>query len=160
MKLLLAITAVGLLTSIGICETHSANATLPLAVVVHKSNPTENLSVSQLRRLFLGTVREWPSHKRVILVHRDAISPVFQALLRTVLHMTAPEYQRHALNLEFRGEEPLSIKILNSNEAACKFVFNVPGAVGIIDAAAILNDQVKVVRVDGKMPGDVAYILQ
>jgi hypothetical protein len=52
--------------------------------------------------------------------------------------------------------------VLNSDETALKFVWNVPGAVAVIDAAlaASAPSRVKVLRLDGKLPGEPGYPLQ
>jgi len=133
-----------------------------LTVIVNKSNPLDSISTSELRALLLGKVSEWPNKQQVILVERESTSPTFQRTLKVVLHMSEGEYERWILQEEFRGEKPPLIKTLNSDEGASKFVFYVPGAVAITDGVPSLafSPEVKVLRVDGKLPGDIGYPLK
>lgn len=133
-----------------------------LTVIVNKSNPVGSISQEELRSLLLGEVALWSNKQRVTLVERDPSSQAFQKTLRLILHMKGGEYQRWLLQVEFRGEKTPLIKILNSDEGAAKYVFNVPGAIGITDgtpSGAVWSD-IKILRVDGKLPGDSGYALK
>lgn len=135
-----------------------------VAVIVNKLNPVGNIEMVQLRRLILGEVRQWANQRRVTIVHRDPQSAAYQMSLDVVVHMTAGEYRRFLLNQEFRGGEPIGSKTLNSAKSACEFVYNVPGAIAVVEAESALTPQcsylVKVLTVDNKLPGEANYSLQ
>jgi ABC-type phosphate transport system substrate-binding protein len=139
----------------------SADSAPVLAVVVNKTNPIENLSQSQLRKILLGEVTQFPGvdHRKVVLVHRDPESEIYRQMLLRVLRMTPAEYQRYLLAIVFRGAEPIMIKTLNSDDTAAKFVFNVPNALAVIAAApaSAAAQMVRIVRIDGKLPGEPGY---
>ncbi len=140
----------------------SADKDSILTVIVNKSNPIDSVSRTELRALLLGEVAQWPNKQRIILVERESTSQAFQKTLQLILRMSEGDYQRWLLQAEFRGEKIPLIKTLNSNEGAGKFVFNVPGAIGVTDGTpggAIWSD-IKILRVDGKLPGDPAYAFQ
>ena len=140
----------------------SSAADSVLTIVVNKSNPLDSISKKQLRGLLLGEIAQWPNKQSVTLVEREASSQAFQKMLRLVLNMSEAEYARWLLQIEFRGATPPLIKTLNSDEGANKFVFNVRGAVAITDAipSGAISSEVKVLRVDGKLPGDPGYCLR
>ena len=123
-----------------------------------------NIEMAELRRLLLGEVRQWANQRRVTIVHRDQESAAYQTSLDLVTHMTAAEYRRFLLNQEFRGDEPVTLKVLNSASSACEFVFNVPGAIAVVEAEPALTAPcltlVKVLTVNSKLPGDVDYSLR
>ena len=54
---------------------------------------------------------------------------------------------------------PQFVKIATSDEDLLRMVESTPGAVGILDVYSI-NSAVKVLRVDGKLPFDVGYVLK
>lgn len=140
-----------------------AEAASSFAVVVHRSNPTSNVRFSDLRAFFSGDARHWSDGMKVVLVERDLESDVFRFLMQHVLNTTAVEYQRHLANIEFRGETPVMVRILNSDAAACKFVFNVPGAIALVAAGSLELPEcgaVQVVRIEGKLPGEDKYRLR
>ncbi len=133
------------------------------AAVVHQSNPTHNLRLRDLLSLFQGVSREWPNNSGVVLVERDAGSAPYQYLMGSLLNTTPGEYKRSLQNIEYRGEAPVSIKILNSDTAACQFVFNVPAAIAIVEIKSLASPacgQIQVLRIDGKLPGDEGYRLK
>lgn len=133
-----------------------------LTVVVNKSNPLDSISKAKLRGMLLGEVAEWPNKQRIVVVERERDSQAFQKTLQLILHMSSAEYEKWLMQAEFRGEKMPLIKILNSDEGAGKFVFNVPGAVAITDGAPSLaaSSEIKVLRVEGKLPGDPGYDLK
>ena len=134
-----------------------------VAVIVHMDNPTEDLSNNELRDLLLGVTSQWPNRRKVIVVEREPGSPVLDTLLHKCLNVTLNEYNRQLLGLEFRGKKPAVIKTLRSDDGACGFVFNVPGAIGFISdgslSLASCRGQVKVLRVSGKSVGAPGYPL-
>ena len=133
------------------------------AAVVHQSNPTRNLRLRDLLSLFQGVSRQWPNNSAVVLVERDAGSTPFLFLIGRLLNTTPGEYKRHLQSIEYRGEGPVSIKILNSDQAACQFVFNVPSAIAIIEIKSLATPacvQVPALRIDGKLPGEEGYRLR
>jgi hypothetical protein len=141
----------------------AAEPTATFAAVVHPSNPARDLHLRDLTSLFEGANRQWPNRSGVVLVERDAGSAPFRYLMGRLLNTTPGEYKRSLQNIEYRGETPVSIKILNSDAAACQFVFNVPSAVAIVETGSLALPAcggVLVLRIDGKLPGEEGYRLK
>jgi hypothetical protein len=116
-----------------------------------------------LTSFFEGSSRQWPNNAPVVLVERDAASAPYHYLMAHVLNSTPVEYKRRLQDIEYRGAAPLPIKVLNSDVAACQFVFNVPSAIAIIESASVESPacaQVRVLRIDGKLPGEEGYRLK
>ena len=133
------------------------------AAVVHPSNPVHDMRWRDLTALFDGVNRRWSDGTPVVLVERDAGSPPYQYLMEHLLNTTPGEYRRRLQNIEYRGDAPVPIKTLNSDAAACQFVFNVPSAIAIIEADSLALapcSDVHVLRIDGKLPGDEGYRLK
>ena len=149
---------------LGLFLSVSAHAQCPangLAVVVNKGNATEGLSMAQLRRLLLGDMRNWPGKKQVSLVAPDPQSAAFKCLLSAVVRMTDVEYHRFIASAQFRGEEPVEFHTANSGPAAAQMVSGVPGAIAIVEAGALpaISSSVRVLRINGKQPGESGYPL-
>lgn len=132
-----------------------------LAVVVNQGNPTESLSMAQLRKLILGDVRTWPDKKPVLLVSRELTSDVFKCVLLSIVRMTDAEYHRYILTSEFRGGDPMNIKTANSGVAAAKMVSGLTGSIAVLPASEVpaFTGTVRVVRVNGKELGEAGYPL-
>jgi hypothetical protein len=117
--------------------------------------------MAQLRKLFLGDVRTWPDKKPVVLIRGDASNEVFKCVLSAVVRMSDAEYRRYILSAEFRGGDPLAIKTANSGAASAKIVVSSVGSVAVILAGELpaIAASVRVVRVNGKEPGEAGYPL-
>lgn len=130
-----------------------------LAVIVHGANSLENLSLAELRTILLGQRGHWPSGKRITVVMRDSGEPDRTAVLQAVCRMSESEYNRAIEQAVYNGALSGAPKQLNSAAGIRKFVFNVPGAIGII-ASSEVDKTVKVIRIDGLAPGDPKYKLR
>jgi hypothetical protein len=151
-------------TLMATCTLHLAAEPAPaFAAVVHPSNPIRDMRLRELTALFGGTIRKWPNSDTVVLVERDLTSAPFQYLMDRLLNTTPGEYKRSLQDIEYRGGAPVSIKILNSDAAACQFVFNVPSAIAIIEAKSLglpACGELPVLRIDSKLPGEEGYRLK
>jgi hypothetical protein len=149
-----------LVASSSICA-HAQCPTGGLAFVVNKANATEGLSVAQLRRLLLGDLRNWPDKKKVSLITPNPQSAEFKCVLSAVVRMSDSEYHRFIASMGFRGEEPLDLYLADSDPAAVKQVSASPGGIAIVEAGAIpaIPGSVRVLRINGKQPGEPGYPL-
>jgi ABC-type phosphate transport system substrate-binding protein len=146
-----------------LCATPSrvahAQAVEPLAVVVNKGNPLSEVSISDLRRIYRGQRFRWSNGRRVTLVMRDPGTPERDAMLRVLYGIGEEEYRRVFLQAIFAGEAGDAPKMLASPNGVLRFVFNVPGAIGYVRASEA-DSSVKILRVDGRLPGQPGYRLE
>lgn len=137
----------------------SPTATEGLAVIVHKSNPVESLTLAELRKLCLAERRQWDHGRRVTVVLREPETAERAAVLEKVYHMQENEFERFFLQETFTGKVQVTPKQLATASGVRRFIFNVPGAIGFVRLSEV-DDTVKVIQVDGKIPSDPAYPLQ
>ena len=128
----------------------------PLAIVVNKTNPLNEVSLSDLRKIYRGQRGRWSNGRRVTIVMRDAGTPERGAILRSLYGLDEENYRRGFLQAIFSGEASDAPKMLATPNGVLRFVFNVPGAIGYVRASEV-DDSVKVLRVDGRLPGDAGY---
>lgn len=129
-----------------------------LAVIVNLSNPVENFSMADLRKIFLGERTHWPSGRRITLVMMEPGQPERAVVLRDICQMNETDFNNHFLHGLFTGDVLVSPKTLASPVGVRKFVFNVPGAIGYLRATDV-DASIKVVRVDERAPEDKGYKL-
>ena len=130
-----------------------------LAIVVNRDNPVENLSTAELRTIFLGERSHWPNGRRITLVMMEPGQPERNAVLQDVCRLSESDLRRRYLQGLLTGEVLVSPKTLSSPAGVRKFVFNVPGAIGYLRPEDV-DDSVKVIRIDGHLPGDAEYPLK
>ena len=118
-----------------------------LAIVVHPSNPVDNLSRERIRRMFTGEITEWSqipgyeSFKRPIqLITREEGSGTREAFMKLIM-----------------GQERVSRRALNqeSNGAVKELVKHDPCAIGYM-SLGLVQGELKMVRVDGRTPSAAA----
>jgi ABC-type phosphate transport system substrate-binding protein len=131
----------------------------PMAIVVHRSNPVEELSLAELRSLFLGERQRWPNGRRITLVLPEPGQPEGEAALKLIYRMTEAELNHHFLRAVYRGQAVGAPKRLSSSDRVVRFVFNVPGAIGCVPVQDV-DSSVKVLRVEGRPPGEPGYPLR
>ena len=156
MKLGLNVIATLLLT-LSFCALAHAQAT-DIAVVVNPSNATSNLSMPELRKILAGEKRTWPGGQPVKLFVRGPGSQE-RAVFLKVLRYSENDYKTHWTTQMFRGEaqsEPLS---LPSNGMQMEAVRTFPGAIVLIVNRDIKSGM-KIVKVDGHLPGEPQYPLR
>ncbi|HEY3840987.1 MAG TPA: hypothetical protein VGL72_30665 [Bryobacteraceae bacterium] len=134
----------------------------PLAVVVHRSSKVTNISLSDLRKIFTGDLRVWPDSSPVFVIEQPSENLSQRRSLQLLLRITPAIYNRQLLQAHFQGKPLPEMKVLNSDTSAINFVFNVPGAISIVDSAvaALNQSQIRLLRVDGKLPSEKGYPLQ
>jgi hypothetical protein len=130
-----------------------------IAVVVHPDVAVDNLPLTELRRMLLGDREFWPSGVRVTLLLRAPIATERDVAVRSVCEMTEAQFRQHWIAKVFRAETPSSPKIVYSGEMALDQVSRVPGALTFVEASAV-GKGVKVLRIDGKLPGQAGYPLR
>jgi len=130
-------------------EASEANAYLEpvawdaLAVIVHKDNPINDISLAQLRALYEGKISNWselggPDAPLDLYVRRGKISGVGRTLRQLVF---ANYEQEFPSGREFSSTGPLE-EALESN----------PNAIGVTGISSAQKRDLKILTLDGKSP--------
>jgi ABC-type phosphate transport system substrate-binding protein len=151
-----------LLIALVVATGGKANAdegSVAVAIVVHKDAPVEDLSLEDLRNIFLANQQFWPDRTRITLLVRAPKSEERDLVLNRIYQMDEAQFRQYWIAKMFRAEVPRGPKIVFSNDMTVELVVAVPGSISFINADAISGD-VRVVRVDGKLPADPDYPLK
>jgi ABC-type phosphate transport system substrate-binding protein len=130
-----------------------------IAVIVNGENPVEQLSLADLQRILLGERRSWSARIPVVLMMRNEESRERILLLQKVCHMTDAEYHQYWTGKIFRGDVTSEPVVLPSIGTALNFVSSIKGGISFIDAARV-KPRIKVMCIDGRLPGEQGYPLQ
>jgi ABC-type phosphate transport system substrate-binding protein len=135
----------------------------PIVVIVNSSNPVENLSLSELKKLFLSDRSRWDTGKSVAPVIVTAGAPERTAFLKIVCGMNDSEFGKYFLQAAFTGRSATPPKEVTSTASLKVFVASSPGAIGFVKAMDFHGDGsdggVKSVKVDGQAAADAGYKL-
>jgi ABC-type phosphate transport system substrate-binding protein len=130
-----------------------------VAVVVRPDVPVDNLTFKEVRELLLGDRQFWNGTLRVYLLMRAPVAREREVILKTVYRMSEAEFRRYWIERVFRAEAQSGPKIVYSNDTATELVASLPGAVAFVDAAHVPKG-LKVLRIDGRLPGEKGYPLR
>jgi len=120
------------------------------AVVVNKENITENVTSVHLSRMIRGEIKKWPDGKNIVVVlHRDSTGET--ETLERLNKMSAAEWK------SFLVTHKDGIVFVDTDADVLKVVQGEPGAIGFIEAHSI-DDSIRVVHVDGKLPMEMGYL--
>jgi hypothetical protein len=130
-----------------------------IALLVHPDTPVDNLSLADVRKVFLGERQYWTTKLPVELYLRAPVSHERGVVLRVIYQMSEAQYRQYWIAKILRAEAVSPPKTVSSNDAAMELVTGIPGAIVFMDARDVRTGP-KVLRVDGHFPGDPGYPLR
>lgn len=128
------------------------------AVVASPDVPLNGLSMTDLRKLFLGDRQFWNPNLRVSLLIRAPVARERAVIVWTVCKMSEAQFGQHWISKVMRADCTTSPRQFTSNQRALDLVRSMPGAIAVVNAAQATG--MKVLAIDGKMPNDPGYPLQ
>jgi hypothetical protein len=137
----------------------AAENPVDLAIVVRPDVPVDSLSFAELRKLMLGNRQFWTANLRVTLLIRAPGTREREAVLKTIYRMSEAQFQQYWIAKVFREEATAGPRIVYSNEMATELVAAIPGAVAFVETSQVPKG-LKVLRIDGLLPGDKGYALR
>lgn len=130
-----------------------------IAVIVHPEVAVDNLSVADLRRILLGDRSFWTPGVRITLLIRAPVARERDVAVGTICQMTEAQFRQHWIAKVFRAESQSGPKIVYSAAMALDEVGRIPGAISFVEAP-LANSSVKVLKIDGRLPGQPGYRLR
>ena len=152
---LVTIAAAGPMVSALEAQTEGAEA---VAIVVHPQVDITDLSFDQLKSIFLAEQQHWPDGSRITLLVRAAIAPERDLILTEIYDMSEDRYRQYWIGKMFRSEVASGPKIVFSTDMLRDLVTVIPGSIGFVPVSEVGPD-LKVIRIDGGLPGDEGYPL-
>ena len=137
----------------------SAGAADQVAIVVRADVPVDNLSFNDIKKLLLGDRQFWNPSLRVTLLISAPGSRERDVVLKTIYQMSEAQFRQYWIAKVFRAEAASGPRIVYSSEMAAELAGSIPGAVAFVDAAQVPKG-LKVLKIDGRLPGDKDYPLR
>ncbi len=133
-----------------------STATAQIVVVVNDSNSISDLTLDELKRIYLGKTTAFPDGKEIVLME---YSPLCEKFYKAVLNMTELKVRKHWMKVVFSGEyatPPTEYKDLDEiKNQVCKN----RGAICFVGLSEV-EDCMKVLTIEGKKPDDEGYPLR
>ena len=132
------------------------DAPAQIAVIVNSRNPIRDLSLEELRRLYLGRTTSFRQNLPVILLEQAVMSGAFY---QAALGMNEARVRRHWIGIVFSGETAKPPRTIAAAEELKRVVAENPGAIAFIDLAETDPDM-RVLTINGRHPDDARYPLR
>jgi len=126
-----------------------------LAVIVNKSNPVNDLSLAELRRVLLGERTTWRGSKKIVLLLPTIGTPERQTALRLV-SMDESSYKIHWTEISGGGEGSAVPVAAPASGIAVNLVAETEDAIAVVPLGDV-KGSVKILRIDGSLPADPGY---
>ncbi len=130
-----------------------------IAIVVNPTVPVGEMSFTELRRVFLGERQFWSSSLRISLLLHAPAARERDVLLKTVYEMSEAQLRQHWIGKVFRAEAPSAPQMFFSDEEILQALASIPGSIAAVDATRIPKG-LRVLRIDGRLPGEPGYRLR
>lgn len=154
-KLVLAILSLLLLAPAAMAQ---AGRSTDIAVVTNAQTPVTNLSLAEVRQVFLGNRQYWNSDMPVILLVRAPVAREREIVLRTIYQMTESQFKQYWIAKIFRSEAVTAPKIVYNADMSNQLLSVIPGSIAFMQAKDVAPG-LKVLKVNGLLPGEPGYPL-
>jgi hypothetical protein len=129
-----------------------------IAVVTNPATPVNELSLADVRKVFLGERQYWNSNIPVIVLVRAPIAREREVVLKTIYQMTESQFKQYWVAKIFRSEAVSAPKIVYSADMTNQLLAVIPGSIAFMEAKAVAPG-LRVLKVDGRLPGEPGYKL-
>ena len=136
-----------------LCLAECRSSAKQIAIIVNNGNSVQDLSSVEMAKIFKCGTRKWANGSQITVVVRDPFAPEMELLLSRIYKISPDELRG------FIATHRDAIVVVDSNAAMLAAVHTMPGAIGLIDVFSI-NQEVKVLKIDGKLPVEYGYILR
>src|ERR1700680_5104162 len=130
-----------------------------VALVADPDIPVSNLTLAEVRKVFRGERQYWNANLAVVLLIRAPVARERDVVLKIIYQMSESQFKQYWIAKIFRAEAATAPKVVYSNDMANQLVTAIPGAIAFIDSKDVKPGS-KVVRVDGRLPGEAGYPLR
>ena len=129
-----------------------------LAVVVNQGNGIEEVTLQSLRDIYAGNKVSWSNNHKIFPVSMKSKLAITRSFFEKALDKTPREMKRAWIRLTLSGAGAPP-KVVGSEAEVLLYVAKNEGAIGFVGVDK-LNDSVKVLAVQDKLPLEKGYLLK
>lgn len=130
-----------------------------IAVVVNPQTPVTEMSLAEVRKVFLGDRQYWNSNLPVVLLVRAPVARERDVVLRTIYQMGESQFKQYWVAKIFRSEVVSAPKIVYSEDMSKELLSAIPGSIAFMQVKDV-GPGLRIVKVDGHLPGEPGYPLR
>lgn len=132
-----------MLTLLFLCGA-GAVAHAQLVVVAHQNSPATQLSIDQVRQIFLGRLQLFPgSNTNIQVLDQKEDSAIFDQFYKQVARKNAMQITRYRAGFLFGGRGRLP-KVVDGDRAVLDALLKQTGAIGYVQRESVAGQPVKI----------------
>ncbi|MGH9441629.1 MAG: hypothetical protein ACRD16_05100 [Thermoanaerobaculia bacterium] len=130
-----------------------------LVFAVSAQQAPSGLSSAEVRQIFLGRVTRWKGGRRIALGIRPAATEAGREFFDRVVHMSEIDFTQHWLGIIFRGEAPVSPRLLKSSQDVKQFLIKDGGGLAFLLSSEVTakDSGIRVLLLDGARADERSY---
>ena len=128
-----------------------------IAIIVNKSNAISEITSRDLRRIYLSDKKKWDNGKNIMTLTLSASTKEREVFQSKVLGFTVSELKKYFNDQQIKGKTVKPAKVQKSTKAVEILVSKIPMAIGYLFSDEVKNKNIKILKVDGKLPGESGY---
>jgi len=129
-----------------------------VAVIVSPRNAVQSLTLNELTKIYRGERQYWRTNLPVVILFRAPGTHEREVVLRTIFQMTETQYRQYWISKIMRAEATSPPTEVFSSGMIKEGIAAIPGAIGCVRASEV-RPEMKVLRIDGHLPGEAGYPL-
>lgn len=138
---------------------HAQSPPTALAVIVHPDNATSSLSYPELRRILRLDQQYWSPGAPISLMLPGPSAPERSRTLEKAFQLSEQVFRQHWIAVAYRVQALNLPRPYTSCSTAVRVVSSLETAMAVVDRSCLQDESVKVLKIDGKQPGDSGYKL-
>ena len=129
-----------------------------LIVVVNQGNEIKSVTLQSLQDIYAGNKVSWSNNRKIFPVSMKSNLEITKSFFQTALGKSTRDMKRVWIRLTLSGSGTAP-KVVGTETEALDYISKNDGAIGFVWLQE-LNESVKVVAVEGKLPAEEGYPLR
>ena len=129
-----------------------------IAVVVNQGNEIKSVTLQSLQDIYAGNKVSWKNNHKIFPVSMKSSLELSQSFFEKALGKSPREMRRAWIRLALSGASAPP-KVVGSEAEVLLYIAKNEGAIGFVGVDKV-NDSVKVLAVQGKLPSEKGYLLK
>ena len=129
-----------------------------LAVVVNRGNEIKGVTLQSLQDIYARNKVSWSNNHKIFPVSMKSNLAITRSFFEKALDKSPREMKRTWIRLTLSGAGAPP-KVVGSEAEVLLYIAKNEGAIGFVDVDKV-NDSVKVLAVQGKLPSEKGYLLK
>lgn len=124
-----------------------------IIVVVNYENPIEDISLLELKQMYLGEIISFSNGERVVLAEHADLKEMF---CETILDLSLLQFKKHWMRLIFSGNNSTAPTAFENLKKLKNYIIDNKGAIAFVNLTDV-DKHLKILTINGNKVGSDAY---